>query len=891
MTMTADKRFYISDEEWIAGSAGVLSQIEPDLSNGAIVTRDNIPTRPTLGKAYDLRDIGDSSNRDFSALSATGFIYGTSTDNKAFTIYIIPQTKELWLKFDLYRSGTRSSTDGRVYDDAARDYQNMIFFVSNQTYGDEFGKARIVFWDDKPGYEGKRFCDNFYVNGEVVKSAGAIDYQKGLNTFIFHVKSGTSNTGSDAGVLEYSVRYPDGWEDYNAYRGNIHDGGTFNRVTVKIRGLSDFELWSQNGVVTYAGDGFSNILISNTRLEFEDNVICTPYPIDLVREVKKEIDTTLTIDVARQIINCDLILDIERNILSELIFSPLETEEIFHGSSAALKLKSGLRASGTITARSFDSNEIEQNTMSERNTSGTQSVEINIAEQQLTDQVTFTSIIQYAIMQYIGGQYFDYLYKLRIESRQQQGILFAYRCCSNIDELLYTQIAYKVTSTETIQDDTQEQSSEDAEDKTIEEEEAALLKTGEYHTLTENAVAVANYFGLTPVVQLGEFAEFYSSYKEQDLWGRTYADAIREVFGWSSRIPHKLINVYIRDDKIFFVQRGSESNVIDITQTKHAMPIINQELVRTFWGSTPWSETEITEKILGTRGLGGSDDSDNDDFPADYINNDDDDEEDNPWSAVGTVTTTSNAGTSLTKYDYTSNGVLRGTTTTFTSNADSSQNSTTVVRNSYNADGLLEAVQTTVTHPAAPEEDKQTVVKYGYLSLSGGQKFLASELTAEYERNEQGFFELVDTRATAKSPTGRGQGTSYDSKGKGTASGNVGDDRVTPYQLRSAFKTTEALSVQTLKKTTTTTINGFTDIDPSFPLLLLRDRATITEYLKWLNRKTKETVSVSIYDFGHIIDFNDRIILDNKEYFVVSNNIKTMPRLYNEQNLTLARWF
>ena len=811
---------------------------------------------------------GAGGNRPSTSLTKTTWAFGIEEAGIGGSGgFNVPATKEFWLRFDVYNNTSNTGTDP---------LQNGIF-AGNAIYNDTH------YLEKSTGYTGILVSPSRTRFYNYDSTTCKYELRKGfprrtLHTCLLHMRSGATN-----GLCEFWL---DG-ELFDTYTGNVNNGQYFNCIGI---GSTDYGATGFIGQAVY----FSRVLISNEQIGFDYPTVHW-YEIvneDVARNIIEATEVSVDVDVIRKIVDCVFDLDVERNISAELIFSPLNTEEILHGSSAALKLQSGLRDSGTITATSFDSNEIEQNTMSERNTSGTQSVEINIAEQQLTDQVTFTSIIQYTIMQYISGQYFDYLYKLRIESRQQQGILFTYRCCSNIDELLYTQIAYKVTSTETIQDDTQEQASEDTEDKSIEEEEAALLETGEYHTLTENAVAVATYFGLTPVVQLGEFAEFYSSYKEQDLWGRTYADAIREVFGWSSRIPHKLINVYIRDDKMFFIQRGSESKVIDISKTAHTVPLINQELVRTFWGSTPWSETEIKEKILGTRGLGGSGDSDNDDFPADYINNDDDDDDkDNPWSAVGTVVTSDSAGTSITEYDYTSNGVLRGTTTTFTSNGDSSQNSTTVVRNSYNADGLLEAVQTTVTHSSAPEEDKQTVVKYGYLSLSGGQKFLASELTAEYERNSEGFFELVDTRATTKSPTGRGQGTSYDSKGKGTASGNVGDDRVTPYQLRSSFNTTSALSVQTLKRTTTTTINGFTDIDPSFPLLLLRDRATITEYLKWLNRKTKETVSVSVYDFGHIIDFNDRIILDSKEYFVVSNNVRTTPRLYNEQNLTLVRWF
>lgn len=845
---------WIDKNTWITGTAGLGTR--------------------TINSRYTFSSF-DSDHYDLQGKTRTGYVSAIQILNSK----PIASTKELWIQFDFFIDNYKGNVNIYSYQD---NFGIHLGGNSNNT------AIKYVYQSDDHCYYNSLFVngeeiDSYYVGHRDDCAHRAIKRRVGLHTIVFHAKSDEEN-----GCIE--LWFDNKREFY--FSGNVYNGKSISSIVFYAGAGGVGNYFTPDDTVF---TGFSNLIVSNAPISPDTIVHFVRFGLDIKRTIIIPTDVILPIDVVRRIVNCIFSADITRNVLAEIIFSPLETEEIFQRGATRLKaLKSGtaLRDTGAITATSFDSNEVESNVTSLRNTIGLQSLEVHIAEQQLTDQVSFAASLNFAIMQYFDGQYFDYYYRLRIESRQQQGIIFTYRCCSNIDQLLYTQIAYKVTTTETVHDDTQEQASEESEEeKSIEEEEQELLATGEYHTLFDNAVAVATYFGLTPIVQLGEFAEFYSSYKEQDLWGRTYADAIREVFGWSSRIPHKMINVYIRGDKMFFIQRGSESNVIDISETAHTVPIINQELVRTFWGTTLWSKTEIKEKILGTQGIGGSGDND-DDFPADYINNeDDDDDKENPWTAVGSVVTSNNAGTSTTKYDYTSNGVLRGTTTTFISNSDESQNSTTVVRNSYNADGLLDAVQTTVTHPAAPEEDKQTVVKYGYLSLSGGQKFLASELTAEYERNSEGVFELVDTRATAKSPTGRGQGTSYDSKGKGTASGNVGDDRVTPYQLRSSFNTTEALSVQTLKRTTTTTINGFTDIDPSFPLLLLRDRATITEYLKWLNRKTIETVSVSVYDFGHIIDFNDRIVLDSNEYFVVNNTVRTTPRLYNEQNLTLARWF
>ena len=65
----------------------------------------------------------------------------------------------------------------------------------------------------------------------------------------------------------------------------------------------------------------------------------------------------------------------------------------------------------------------------------------------------------------------------------------------------------------------------------------------------------------------------------------------------------------------------------------------------------------------------------------------------------------------------------------------------------------------------------------------------------------------------------------------------------------------------------------------------------LTEAIKWLNRRTKENVSITIYDFPHLIDFNDKIILYGADYFLVNNTARATPRIRNEQTLTLVRWF
>ena len=717
----------------------------------------------------------------------------------------------------------------------------------------------------------------------------------GLHTCLLHMKSNTS-----AGIMELWI---DG-ELIGTYSGNCCDGNNFTRIGV----TNDYAASSSKAALV------SCVVISNEKITFDypkaiwsfdpeneisfdvirNTTLGPEKNFDVVREIVKRIDVDISADVIRRIVNCHFTVDLERNLLHEVNLFKTNSEDIIQGG-------------GTVSAVS-----VEKTKTDIENPFGLQSFEINLAEQQLTDQITFTAAQKFEIMQYIGGQFFDYYYELRIESLTQQGALSTYHCCYNRDSMLYELNEYPRKITKTIQDDTNPQGDTTEEDddttsdyidegtelteqtleklaiRAIKKEEDKLKSTKKYLRLSQWAELLFAPFLSEVVVRIDEYGELYSSISIDDIGGRNMMDSCREIFGWTARLPHKMINAYIRADKIFFVQRGSEEHVIDITNTKHTQPTITHELVRTVWGATPINYTAVVEKILGTRGSGNSDD-DNPDSGTDPSSDDDDDKE-NPWSAIGSVTSSNSAGTTVTTYSYTSDGVLTGTTTVFTSNVDPAQSSTTTVKNSYGAGGLLQSVTTEVIHPSAPEEDKKTVTTYGYLTLADGRTFLANETTAEYEKNSDGNFELVDTNVITKSPTGRGQGTSYSSQGKGSASGNIGDDRVTPYQIRSAFKTKEALKKQTLKRLTSTTLNGFTDVDPSFPLLEYDFRAKVTEEIKNLNRKTKETVNLNIYNFEHIIDFNDRIILDDKEYFLASNTVRTTSRIYNEQSLTLVRW-
>ena len=270
---------------------------------------------------------------------------------------------------------------------------------------------------------------------------------------------------------------------------------------------------------------------------------------------------------------------------------------------------------------------------------------------------------------------------------------------------------------------------------------------------------------------------------------------------------------------------------------------------------------------------------------------------------------------------------MKKTVAEFTSFEDINENSVTTTTNSYKSDGTLDKTTSEVKFTNRNESTK-TVTTYGYMTLSDGKKFLSTEMVEEYENGK-----WINTRVTTKSPTGRGQGATTDNRNSSSASGNISDDRPTPYSKYKASTPNDSNENDDSEDDEETTkfyteVEGLTLVDTSFPVQNVRqahlnafkkamDAALkageidayvisggtvddakgagrlekLTEAIKKLNRKTKETVTLSVYNYPHLIDFNDRIVLDGAEYYLVSNSARTTPKLFNEQTLTLVRWF
>jgi hypothetical protein len=214
----------------------------------------------------------------------------------------------------------------------------------------------------------------------------------------------------------------------------------------------------------------------------------------------------------------------------------------------------------------------------------------------------------------------------------------------------------------------------------------------------------------------------------------------------------------------------------------------------------------------------------------------------------------------------------------------------------YNNDGLVE--ETTVQHGV-----ETVVTHYSYKTLENGQKFLHQEVATTYSKGVK-----VDEVTTTHDPIRSTQSHVYSTDADGVLGGVVtssnNDDRITPWQNENTDYSdgtvvSDGNNNYLLKRIIyhsdegemmKRTINGVSMIDTSFPVEGEEFLQFLTEQIVWLNRKIEETVTVDVYDYPHVIDFNDRIIFGGNVYYLRANTFTKNEKIVNRQSLELVRW-
>jgi len=454
-------------------------------------------------------------------------------------------------------------------------------------------------------------------------------------------------------------------------------------------------------------------------------------------------------------------------------------------------------------------------------TDGTQSIEINISAQQLTDQLSFTTINNADIMQQVKGQYLDYYFDMRIESFTQRGILNTCHCCADIDEILYQQINYSIDADFVTYE-------VNLKSKTMHINTAPIAihppSETEYETTEIKKASALNHLQhIAAALDKNLVCNFDNFISDLELEQKniTLADLLRELFGWTSRLPHLLINCYIRDDTLYVIQRGYEQNTIDLTNSKHTLPVINKKIVRTTWGSSPDSSYTLNKHYLGWR------------------------------MAIPPPRVSEDGKTHYTYERIEPSGYLLTKTET---------------ESEEKVCGQLETVITEVVYEYTVQPPYE----------------LTKETTKKYVQHNSFILdqsEIIHEQLTPSQRITR----QFDEDGNET--GSVVGSHVAGFYDNYKTISEEHTDSQEV------VIPGNPLIDTSFPVVGNDTLAKLSSEIIWLNRKTQETISFDIYDYLHVIDFNDRIIFAGNEYFLEDNTVTKNPKIVNKQSVQLVRWY
>ena len=485
------------------------------------------------------------------------------------------------------------------------------------------------------------------------------------------------------------------------------------------------------------------------------------------------------------------------------------------------------------------------NPLGEYTKAGIQSISVTLSERTLSDTFQMATARPMNIEDSITGKLLDYEYRFLVEETSRQHLVQTIKGMYSMDALLYTPFCFPAKEIEYIDLPGDDPAAS-----------AEMLNAG--GECSRYVARIAEALGLKLVTA-------YEDYKMSQSYvgsGMTYRDLLSALFGWTARLPQRQINVFIRGDTLHVIQRGMESSVLDISSWPHTRPLVNRKLVRSLWNNrtdddydprrSAQSDGEDSQvPFSGIIGVGKV-----------YLR----------YEGGYLVYETNNGDETEYRYDgeYLVSKMCRRTDGT-TIKTDYEYHRT--------AKDVYLMLETEVTHT---EKKDETVTENG------------DEITTETEEENK-----TTTRTTYHAPIGGGwyltsvytdkefQGSSLSQGPPGGKASQYMVDAMNRHMSGSFGKAGEPIPLK-----------GTSLIDTSFPVkgyLFLRK---LTQAIEWLNRKTQEDVSLEIVanvrngvpDITHVVDFTERVKLDGKEYFLVSNNVELTPRSL-KQKLNLVRWY
>ncbi|MBR1760627.1 MAG: hypothetical protein IJ741_05545 [Schwartzia sp.] len=470
-----------------------------------------------------------------------------------------------------------------------------------------------------------------------------------------------------------------------------------------------------------------------------------------------------------------------------------------------------------------------------------QSVTLRLAESTLSDTFEMATTSPVQPKDGVRGKLLDFPYSFQAEEVREEGILFTVkRTMYNADKMLYTTMTYSLDSGS---------SSEywDCDGKRTSGVQASV-----------HAGKIAGAMGLSPVYMAQDFFP-RDSYADTQT---TYQSILSGVFGWTKNVPRMQINIFIRGNRLYFLQRGHETGIVDLANVPwFDRPVFDRRVMRTTWNQD--AEPDDTDIPIAGGGMVHKKIYWIEDSPKTPTPSDD---------GVNTVyeNVSRGGGSRLdNRIKYTER-----------TNPDGSVTRTDYEYIDTGRDYLLRKITEETSFPSG-EVYKTRITKYTYTS-DGWRHMVVTE-------NNEVVEESVDATGSAAADS---QVETGSSAWRGRP-GDMGNDHMDEQVALSH-------GGQWKKSGTSKGDSFLSHIPADAPAL---DADTCRAYrreLEWMDRRIEEKATLTITapvcqgkvaaGGNHVMDFFDRYRLNGQEYYLVSNTVTLTPRNL-KQALTLVRWY
>lgn len=328
--------------------------------------------------------------------------------------------------------------------------------------------------------------------------------------------------------------------------------------------------------------------------------------------------------------------------------------------------------------------------------------------------------------------------------------------------------------------------------------------------------------------------DFISSETFGGIGGATIQNMISGLFGWAGNLPQDWINVFLRGNILKIVQRGHEPNEIDITGTAHSRPEVTRRLVRSVWSGTGThsARNRLTIAPLGFSGTIRFGDS----------------EVTYRYGLVVREVTKTAEGTTTSTYDYSDGYLTKKVTVTPDETITTTYDYAITLNDRY----LASEKAVTVTKEKDSDTTSETLTQHVYL----GNGWYGTTVYVDGEFN--------NSSVSNGEPGGKTSKYIVDQSNLNLG-GRYPDNSGESYQGAALF-------------------------DTSFPISDTATLKKLTKDIEWLNRKTEEKLTMDIWQYGHLIDFTDRVKYQGNTYYLESNQVNRTPSELR-QTVTIVRWF